>query len=293
MSELFQKVKRSLIVLLSMVYWGTCSVTARVQRLMAVRQRPRCFVLYYHGVSDAQRARFRRQVAHLQSNASVVPLADGCQWTQANRHVGLTFDDGLASVAKNVVPVLMEYRLPATLFVVSGRLGQRVSWKTEPGCEESGQRLLTRRALCRLPYPQFDVGSHTVTHVDLAKADTQRATQELTRSKEQLEALLGRPVRSVSFPYGNYDKRVVQLARHAGYARIVTCEPRGSTSSNGVIGRFRTSPDDWMIEFRLKVVGAYSWLYYAQRMKRAGCRLLQCMRPLRKRSRTHVPASAA
>jgi len=285
------KSKRAFIVAVSLGYLVVRTCVEWVRRVGCAQERRRCVVLYYHGVSDGQRERFRRQLAYLRSHVAVIRLVDAHPQGPRSRSVVLTFDDGLANLARNVVPPLIEQAVPATFFVVTHRLGRSASWAMETGCEESGQRVLTRRALCRLPYPQFDIGSHTVTHVDLATVDMERASQELTESREQLEALLGRPVRSVSFPYGSYDDRVVQLAKNAGYVRIVTCEPRTATSPDSVIGRFRASPDDWMIELHLKVLGAYSWLYYAQRMKRAGRRLLQWMLLGRRRSRTHVPAS--
>jgi hypothetical protein len=41
--------------------------------------------------------------------------------------------------------------------------------------------------------------------------------EELTRSKLLLEDVLGKPVKSISFPFGQWDRRVWDAAQKAGY----------------------------------------------------------------------------
>jgi len=67
-----------------------------------------------------------------------------------------------------------------------------------------------------------EIGAHTVTHPMLAAlpADSQR--DEICRSKASLEAILGHPITSFSYPYGsrdNYTTETASLVREAGFAR--------------------------------------------------------------------------
>ncbi|MBS0311005.1 MAG: polysaccharide deacetylase family protein, partial [Proteobacteria bacterium] len=48
--------------------------------------------------------------------------------------------------------------------------------------------------------------------------------QELTHSKAMLEDMLGNPVGSFAYPYGDWDARCVQAAQQAGYAAACTTE---------------------------------------------------------------------
>jgi peptidoglycan/xylan/chitin deacetylase (PgdA/CDA1 family) len=67
-----------------------------------------------------------------------------------------------------------------------------------------------------------EIGSHTVSHVDLTTVSDDRARVELVGSRLALERHLGHPVRWLSYPYGAVDSRVAALARRAGYALAVT-----------------------------------------------------------------------
>ncbi len=52
----------------------------------------------------------------------------------------------------------------------------------------------------------YEVGSHTVTHLDLKKASAAEATKQLAQSQDTLEKLIGGgySVTSIALPYGNY-----------------------------------------------------------------------------------------
>jgi hypothetical protein len=85
---------------------------------------------------------------------------------------------------------------------------------------------------------------------------------ELSDSRARLESVLGRSVTLFSFPHGAYNAGTLSLAKAAGYDRVFTIVPElNSTTANAfVIGRVAVEPDDWPLEFRLKVLGAYRWM---------------------------------
>jgi peptidoglycan/xylan/chitin deacetylase (PgdA/CDA1 family) len=110
--------------------------------------------------------------------------------------------------------------------------------------------------------PGITVGSHTVRHRRLDTLPEAEARQELFDSKKNLEDILGQPVPLFSFPHGAFTDRVLSLARDAGYQTVYTISPTCAREQmNGfVAGRVKVDPDDWMIEFRLKLRGAYRWM---------------------------------
>lgn len=101
---------------------------------LANRHRPR--IVYWHSVhapeDDITWCRepalslpvelFRRQVELLRRHFTVVGL-DEAVAAASPRVVALTFDDGYRGVYQNAFPVLREYGLPATVFLVTERIG--------------------------------------------------------------------------------------------------------------------------------------------------------------------------
>jgi peptidoglycan/xylan/chitin deacetylase (PgdA/CDA1 family) len=125
----------------------------------------------------------------------------------------ITFDDGYRDVYRRAFPILGRLHLHATDYVITSRISgpdpSFLDWQMLRALERSGD----------------DVGSHTVTHVDLTSLDTHAALAELVDSRLALERHLGRPVQWLSYPGGREDAHVVGLAREAGYVLAVTTQP--------------------------------------------------------------------
>ncbi len=78
-----------------------------------------------------------------------------------------------------------------------------------------------------------------------------------------------RKVTLLSFPHGAFSDKHVELAEQAGYERTFSILPLCTyvDSLGFVIGRVKVDPSDWVIEFRLKLLGAYRWLLLAYEVK--------------------------
>ncbi len=66
----------------------------------------------------------------------------------------------------------------------------------------------------------IEVGCHTVTHPQLSALGAAAQRDEITRSKAELETILGRLVKSFAYPYGrecDYTRETVALVRGAGF----------------------------------------------------------------------------
>jgi len=89
-------------------------------------------------------------------------------------------------------------------------------------------------------------------------------------SKQELERITGREVRSFSFPHGAHTQRSLELAKQCGYTQVHTIEPvqLGSVVGQFKVGRVKVEPHDWPLEFRLKVLGAYRWMVRVSAFKR-------------------------
>jgi peptidoglycan/xylan/chitin deacetylase (PgdA/CDA1 family) len=72
----------------------------------------------------------------------------------------------------------------------------------------------------------WEVGSHCRTHPHLPGLDDAALADELAGSRADCEARLGRPCRSLAYPYSDVDGRVVAATNAAGYAFAATVTHR-------------------------------------------------------------------
>ena len=124
----------------------------------------------------------------------------------------LTFDDGFRNWLTAAVPLLRRLGVRATFYVCPGLFGGR-HWHLDG---EEG-RLLDESEAGELVEAGMELGSHTLSHPDLRLLDGGELSRELEESKSAVERVIGRPCRTLAYPYGLYDERVVSAARAAGY----------------------------------------------------------------------------
>lgn len=125
--------------------------------------------------------------------------------------VALTLDDGTADHLEQAAPLLERFDFPATVFVITGKLGAEGYLSSEGVVKLAGSGLV-------------DIGAHTVTHPVLPALPAPARRLELTESKRALEELLGRQVRHFAFPFGRTSDST-ELVRAAGYASACTTRP--------------------------------------------------------------------
>jgi peptidoglycan/xylan/chitin deacetylase (PgdA/CDA1 family) len=226
-----------------------------------------CVVLYYHSVPAQYRKRFEEQMQMVANRAAAIDITHLCDLPPHTHSVVITFDDALESFAENAVPVLVGLKIPATVFAVADALGSKPGWGE--GYFSPEERVMSPEQLGRLP-DSIRVGSHTLTHPYLTALSQEAAGEEITRSREKLEALLHRPITLFSFPHGAFNSSTVCQCQEAGYERVFTIEPVLASAGKNqfVVGRVPADPWDWRVEFYLKIFGAYCWQPYAQVVKR-------------------------
>lgn len=256
------QLKRIIKLVVSAGYWPASGIVGVVRRAFGGGGQPTGVVLYYHGVSKAELPSFRWQMEYLKQRSRVVRVSEMVMMSSPGRTVCVTFDDGLDNVRTNALGVLGELDLPAMIFAVSGNLGRIPAWEMPVGHPDADVPLMTGKHLKALPRSTIEIGSHTVTHADLSALDISDVRREISESRLELEALLGTDIGMLSVPYGTFNADTLRVAREAGYEHVLTSEPRVYSGCGGAfeIGRFKVSPHDWRIEFRLKVAGAYGWL---------------------------------
>jgi peptidoglycan/xylan/chitin deacetylase (PgdA/CDA1 family) len=260
--------RRLLKLLISMM---VAAVDAVVRALRIGRVQGYCVVINYHSISDESRPHFGRQMDLLMRMTRPVRADEEAVWENGVRYVAVTVDDAFCSFVRNGMPELSRRRIPVMVFVPTGYLGRKSAWDDHGGENRVGEEVASVEDLKRMAqYDTVDFGSHCVTHPDLVRLSEEEARRELRDSKAQLEAIVGREIVALSFPYGGYGPRELKLAAEAGYKFCYDSTPQSVTGAvrGGLMGRVDVQPTDWGIEFRLKLLGAYRWVRWASVWKR-------------------------
>jgi peptidoglycan/xylan/chitin deacetylase (PgdA/CDA1 family) len=116
--------------------------------------------------------------------------------------VVIHFDDCYRDVYENAVPLLEAVGFPAAFFVSSGYIDTDRVFPHDAYSPFSFENLRAKEVK-DLAVKGFEIGGHTVGHADLGSIQLAEAEDEVLKSREDLQAITGLPVRYFSFPFGN------------------------------------------------------------------------------------------
>ena len=87
----------------------------------------------------------------------------------------------------------------------------------EPNSRQTHRTLSLQAAVALGRGDLIEIGSHTVTHPLLSTLSSVLQQEEIQRSKARLEEIIGRPITSFAYPYGDYTAETVGVVRQAGF----------------------------------------------------------------------------
>jgi len=260
---------------ISLLFWLCESLRRIAYRALNIYEPAACTVLYYHNVANSEKEKFKRQMRLLAQLTQPVAVNTPETLRDGSCYTALTFDDGFQGLQRNAIPVLIRKKIPFTLFVPTGFIGKRATWMN--GHSSKADEIFSESQLREISKSEFvSIGSHSVNHRKFSSLSDRQAEEELVHSKKHLEKLLKTRVETFSFPHGSYHMKHIDLARRAGYRHVFTITPELTRfrADEVKVGRIITDPKDWLIEFRLKFMGAYRWMAEASKIKRTMCRAL-------------------
>ncbi len=172
--------------------------------------------------------------------------------------IALTFDDGYAHLAETIPPICEQFRAKPTLFIPAGYVGKSNRWDYTG--RFATEQHLSQSQIRSLANIGFEIGSHGWSHAPLTQFSNARVAEELGNSKRLLEDITGRPVRSISYPFGRFDQRVIELARMAGYTAGVTTSWISRGADYLALGRIIIYGFDTPFSVLQKLQGRLAWL---------------------------------
>ena len=120
----------------------------------------------------------------------------------------LTFDDGYSGISNYIIEELKKREMKATFFIISNMLGvfsTRYAHITEKQLKEIADNKL------------FSIGSHTLSHSHLLELNEKDLEDEIKGSKEILEKSTGKKVLAFAYPYGEYNKKIIDKVFASNY----------------------------------------------------------------------------
>jgi peptidoglycan/xylan/chitin deacetylase (PgdA/CDA1 family) len=188
---------------------------------MKLWQDKRIAILCYHRVVPApfntkhgicvEVQNFKRQMKLIASKGyrtiSIDMLADSLkEETQLpQKSIIITFDDGYQDNYLYAFPILKEYNFTATIYLVSGHIGDTNQWDSCPQEEEI--KLLSIAEIKEMADYGISFGAHTVTHPHLTRLSEDKAFYEIAQSKKILKVLLDKKLLHFVILMGNLANR--------------------------------------------------------------------------------------
>jgi len=224
-------------------------------------------VLMYHTVGEEYPKRealpkpvFRKHLEFLTTNYDPVDFRQLLNpATNSSNSVALTFDGGYADFYSAILPLLREFDVPATVFVVPERVGQVNGQPAGATKWVDWFDFMTHEHICELINdPLIQIGNKTLTHdYPLPELPDDELEREIVQGKQALEQEYSISIDSFCYPRGQYDKRTVKLVRdHHEYAVITRPDFVNSSTDNALIPRFTA---DWktVADLREMLTNAY------------------------------------
>lgn len=207
-------------------------------------------ILTYHDIRETSRSQmqvtaqeFEEQMAYLHNNGyKVISLESFYNFINLRqgipeKSVVITFDDGWRAVYTTAYPILKKYKFSATIFIYTDFIS--------PG----NKMALTWDMMREMSADGLDIQVHSRTHEpnipwkregETEQQYRSRLDSELLIPKNMAEQQLGKRIKYIAYPYGQYNDTLIEAARKAGYEGGLTVF--GATVDNGEVVRKRDNP---------------------------------------------------
>jgi len=214
-------------------------------------------ILVYHAIrpyieSDTPSA--RRYIATPQT------LEDELAWLKDNGYASISFDDLVSHIEAGTLlppkpviisfdddwenqyshglPLLKKYGYTATFFIWVGVVGKKHHMRWDE--------------IKELARDGMQIGCHTMTHPYLTRIkNNEDLRREIVIAKRDIEAHTGATITTLAYPFGQYDKRVVETVKAAGFTSARSTWPGVMHSKEGLYsltGFIRTDSKKSLVE---------------------------------------------
>lgn len=136
--------------------------------------------------------------------------------TLPKKSVIITFDDGYLDTFTDAIPIMLKYNMRGVIYVMGNRRMQHAEWEDHE--HDIPCHLMSDEQINEASSMGFEIGAHSCNHHDLIKLDHAEAKREVLRSKDNIEAILGREIISFAYPYGRVNGEIQSIVKNAGFS---------------------------------------------------------------------------
>lgn len=229
-------------------------------------------VLLYHKINDHDEpdimttptSLFKKQMDFLKlNNFNILSLSEFLMRKNkkkdelsGSKDILITYDDGWEDNYTKAFPILKEFSFTATIFVTTGMV-------------DRDDNYLTSKQIKEMSAYGIDFGAHSVNHNYLTSIPLKQAKNEIRTSKVFLENLIGKPIISFCYPYGDYSDRIIEIIRKNNYECSFTVKPGKNrySTNNFELRRTELNGNDTISDFKKKLSGAFDILHKIIQLK--------------------------
>ena len=116
--------------------------------------------------------------------------------------------------------------------------------------------------------PWIEIGGHTLTHPHLNTLSESEQYREIAENKAQLEKLIGKPLTSFAYPYGDWNEASQSIVQSLGYQFAVATNsgPLQLHKAPFLIRRIGVFPGTDQFGFLKKISGRYLFRKHGKKM---------------------------
>jgi peptidoglycan/xylan/chitin deacetylase (PgdA/CDA1 family) len=130
----------------------------------------------------------------------------------------ITFDDANEDTYSTAFPIMQKYGFTGVLYLPYDYIGT-------PG-------YMTVDQIKQMIAAGWEVGSHSLSHLPEPVMDPAQLRAEIVDSRKKLAALLGAPILTFAYPFGDVTPEAVDYVRFAGY--MAAMDAKGFTADQGL-----------------------------------------------------------
>lgn len=216
---------------------------------------------------------FEQQIGYLTSHYNVISLpmlVNQLYWDKAPKGITVvTFDDGYRDNYIYAYPILRKYKCPATIFLPTAFIEREIKLVEE---DEELKPLRWSEIMEMKESGMISFGSHGHSHRILTKISPKEVNLEIELSKKILEDKLGEEINLLAYPNGqrgDFNKEIIEFLKKNKF--ISACSTIWSISNPPkklfFLNRVRVDPEDDLEMFKLKLVGAYDYIWFIHSAK--------------------------
>jgi len=202
------------------------------------------------GIYSMTLAQFTAQIDAIQTICTAKGISIDVFGSTKNDSLSITFDDGYTDTLTVIAPLLCARQIPFHVFVSSARMNG------------TDRKYLSPAQVVELSNMSgVTIGAHGATHRSLTSLSSSELAAELQASKVDLEAVLQKPVTTMSYPYGHVDDSVRSAALANGFTFAATSKWGFNEMASDPLLQRRI--DMWSGDSRRtvenKVLGHWNW----------------------------------